>query len=79
MRQPHMETNEMREGLNFHGGLLKSALRREPMGLMNTFASLCHRHNEIPQKMPVIDESFTYIFLSFPLGLTLTIWFLWSL
>lgn len=26
-------------------------------GLMNTFLTLCHHHNEIPQKMPAIDES----------------------
>lgn len=36
-------------------------VEREPfagsqMGLMNTFLTLCHHHNEIPQKMPAIDE-----------------------
>lgn len=30
------------------------------MGLMNTFLTLCHHHNELPQKMPAIDEPFTY-------------------
>lgn len=44
-------------------------VEREPfagsqMGPMSTFLTLCHHHNEIPQKMPAIDEPFTYTSLS---------------
>jgi hypothetical protein len=73
-KETHRELNEMKDkSFEFPWRVLKeSPLPGAKWGLMNTFLTLCHHHNEIPQKMPAIDEPFTH----FPLLFSASFFFL---